>query len=60
MRPYILVPMAIIVPIAASLGIRALTEDMLSAVSLALVLIVTVLAWFSGKDEASRRAGARH
>lgn len=56
MRAYILVPMAIIVPIAVCLGLDALTEDLLSAISLGLVLIVTVLAWFSGLDEARHRA----
>ena len=58
MRAYILVPIAIIVPFAVCLGINALTDDPLSAVFLGLVLIVTVLAWFSGAER-NRRPGVR-
>ena len=57
MRAYILVPMAIIVPFAVCLGLNAVTEDPLSAVFLGLVLIVTILAWFSGAGERNHRPG---
>ena len=58
MRPPMLIALAIIAPLAGAYALRSVTGDVMSAISLALILIVTALAWLSGRSGeggASRR-----
>ena len=58
MRPSMILSLAIIAPLAGAYALRSVTGDTMSAISLALILIVTALAWLSGRSgegAASRR-----
>ena len=48
MRPFILFPALVIVPFAVIAFMRTITGDALSAVVLALIIFITVAAWFAG------------
>ncbi len=47
MRSYILIPALVIVPFAMIALLKTVTGDPMSAVVLALVIFVTVAAWFA-------------
>jgi hypothetical protein len=57
MRPYILFPALVIVPFAVIALMRTITGDALSAVVLALILFITVAAWFAGPTASAGRLG---
>ena len=57
MRPYILFPALVIVPFAVIAFLRTITGDPLSAVVLALILFITVAAWFAGPTASTGRLG---
>lgn len=59
MRPSTLVSLAITAPLAGAYALRSVTGDTMSAVFLALTLIVTAIAWLAGTSRAgsaSRRS----
>ena len=54
MRPQWLIPLAIIAPLASAYGLKSVTGDMMSAVFLALTLIVTAIALLAGPTRHAR------
>ena len=56
MRPFVLIPILIIVPFAAIAFLKTITGDALSAIVLALILFVTVAAWFAGPTASAGRS----
>lgn len=59
MRPIFIIPAAIIVPFAVIHFLKMLTGDPLSAVGLALIIFITVAAWFAGPSGTARRIAKR-
>ena len=59
MRPIILVPGAVIVPFVVIHFLKTITGDAVSAVFLALILFITVAAWFAGSSTTRGRAVER-
>ena len=55
MRPFLVVASVLIVPVTVIHFLQMITGDRLSAVFLALIIFVTVAAWFAGPSAASRR-----
>lgn len=55
MRPFLLIPIVVIVPFVAIHFLGMITGDPMSAVVLALTLFVTVAAWFAGPSAGGRR-----
>jgi len=59
MRPVFLIPAVSIVPFVVIYFLKTITGDPLSAVFLALILFVTVAAWFSGSSATAGRIMGR-
>ena len=59
MRPIFLIPAAVIVPFAVIHFLKMITGDPLSAVIFALIIFITVAAWFSGPLAATSRTTSR-
>lgn len=61
MPSYLLIPLAVIIPLVTIHFLEAVTGDVLSAVALAMTLFVTLASWFAGlaKSPARRRASRR-
>ena len=55
MRPIFLIPAVVIVPFAVIHFLKMITGDPASAVFLALILFITVAAWFAGASAGNRR-----
>jgi len=49
MRPFLLIPILVIVPFIALNFLSTVTGDRMSAVVLGLIIFVTVASWFSGR-----------
>ena len=56
MRPFVLIPALLIVPFAVIASLKTITGDAMSAVVLALIIFVTVAAWFAGPAVATSAA----
>lgn len=59
MRPIFLIPAAVIVPFAMIHFLKMITGDPLSAVGLALIIFVTVAAWFAGPSGSAGQIAKR-
>ncbi len=57
MRPWLLVPLTVIVPPVLFYVLQAATGDALSAVVVGLVLLVTLGSWFAGRPAAAGPGG---
>ena len=59
MRPIYLIPAVSIVPFAVIYFLKMITGDPLSAVILALIIFITVAAWFAGPSAGTGRTARR-
>lgn len=59
MRAFLIIPSLVIIPFLGIAALKAVTGDALSALVFALLLFVTVAAWFSGVSASARRAARR-
>ena len=59
MRPYLIIPILVIVPFAAIAFLKTITGDAMSAIVLGLMLFVTVAAWFAGPSASAGHPGRR-
>ena len=55
MKPIFISPAAVIVPFAVIHFLKTITGDAVSAVFLALIVFITIAAWFAGASTARRQ-----